>query len=286
MFIHNKYKKWYDNIIENSKNRKIVGYSEKHHIIPKSLGGTNDLKNISILSAKEHFICHRLLTRFTQGLAKQKMCWALKNMLSSNSYHKRYNGKLYENERVLASSFISKTLKEKYQTTEHPSKGKSNTTKGRVWINKNREYKRVEKEKLDHFISLGWALGGAKQSDYGKTIASITHKNKIVSSETKKKQSEAAKKYFNSNEPSTKNTVCINNGISEKKVKREVLKNFLKDGWSLGRLKGNSGIGKSVKGKIWINDGCKNKRIYKEEFEKYILLGWIKGIYKNGVSDV
>lgn len=36
------YKRIHDNIIENSRNRKLEVYSEKHHIIPSCMGGSND----------------------------------------------------------------------------------------------------------------------------------------------------------------------------------------------------------------------------------------------------
>ena len=38
-------------------------YTEKHHIIPRSLGGSNDIDNLVRLTAKQHFICHKLLTK-------------------------------------------------------------------------------------------------------------------------------------------------------------------------------------------------------------------------------
>jgi len=38
-FLKNKYTKWYFNIVSAAQNRDISGYTEEHHIIPKSLGG-------------------------------------------------------------------------------------------------------------------------------------------------------------------------------------------------------------------------------------------------------
>ena len=64
MFSENKYKKWYDMIIENAQNRQIKGYKERHHIIPKCLGGSNKKENLVDLTAREHFVCHWLLTKF------------------------------------------------------------------------------------------------------------------------------------------------------------------------------------------------------------------------------
>lgn len=59
------YKKHYDLLIETRKNR-ILSDSliyEKHHIIPKSLGGSNKRENLILLTPREHFIAHWLLWR-------------------------------------------------------------------------------------------------------------------------------------------------------------------------------------------------------------------------------
>ena len=56
-----EYKKIYDQIMERAKNRHLEGYKEQHHILPKSLGGDNNPGNLVYLTAKEHFLCHRLL---------------------------------------------------------------------------------------------------------------------------------------------------------------------------------------------------------------------------------
>ena len=47
--------------MERAKNRHLEGYKEQHHILPKSLGGDNNPGNLVYLTAKEHFLCHRLL---------------------------------------------------------------------------------------------------------------------------------------------------------------------------------------------------------------------------------
>jgi hypothetical protein len=55
------YQKIYNQIIERAKIRQLEGYKEKHHIIPKCLGGNDDKSNIVELTAREHFLCHLLL---------------------------------------------------------------------------------------------------------------------------------------------------------------------------------------------------------------------------------
>lgn len=82
MFTLNKYKKWYDALIVSAQTTTTSTYSEKHHIIPKCLGGTNDPANVVRLSARQHFIAHHLLTKCTSGNPRQKMIkafWVLKH---------------------------------------------------------------------------------------------------------------------------------------------------------------------------------------------------------------
>lgn len=61
----------YQSLVDRARDRKLSGYFEKHHVVPRCLGGTNDASNIVLLSAKEHFLAHRLLTRIyptTKGI--------------------------------------------------------------------------------------------------------------------------------------------------------------------------------------------------------------------------
>lgn len=77
MYLTNKYTKWYKNIIAKAQERvNQNGYFEKHHIIPRSLGGTDDPSNLVKLTAKEHFICHLLLTKMVTGVHKRSMYYA------------------------------------------------------------------------------------------------------------------------------------------------------------------------------------------------------------------
>ena len=91
MFIENKYSKCYYNIIEHRKNNPFDGYVERHHIVPKSLGGSNKKENIVALTAREHFICHRLLIKMTTGRDKMKMSYAVRCLINQeNAYQQRY----------------------------------------------------------------------------------------------------------------------------------------------------------------------------------------------------
>lgn len=57
------YQKHYNLLIERSRNRILEGYVERHHIIPKCLGGSDSDDNLAILTPEEHFLAHQLLVK-------------------------------------------------------------------------------------------------------------------------------------------------------------------------------------------------------------------------------
>jgi len=119
----NKYTRWYNNITENAKFRTIDGYTERHHIHPRSLGGTNDKDNLVNLTAREHFICHWLLTKMHTGEARGKMINALYLMQGKNQYQDRYiNSKVYETLRTEYAQYISKLNTGRIQSLDEKTK--------------------------------------------------------------------------------------------------------------------------------------------------------------------
>lgn len=122
MFQLNKYTTTYYSIIYNAQARPLDTsiYTEKHHIIPKSLGGLNLSNNMVRLTAREHFVCHLLLIKMLTGNDKHKMAYALSRMLTSNKNHNRYSpsSKLYEVSRKYRSEAISNTHKGISETPE------------------------------------------------------------------------------------------------------------------------------------------------------------------------
>jgi hypothetical protein len=99
MYLTNKYTRWYYNIIQRAQTRTISTYTEKHHIIPSSLGGSNAKDNLVALTAREHFICHLLLTKMTVGNDLFKMKHALSMLMNAkNIGNGRYvpSSRIYE----------------------------------------------------------------------------------------------------------------------------------------------------------------------------------------------
>lgn len=94
------YNRIYEELIANAKEQQRSKgsdeYYEIHHIIPTSLGGPDTPDNKVLLTAREHYLAHWLLYKFSEGSDKHKMGYAWHNMTISNSHQYRYNSHTYE----------------------------------------------------------------------------------------------------------------------------------------------------------------------------------------------
>lgn len=137
MFIINKYYFYYFNIITRAKSRATgsLSYCEKHHIIPRSLGGNNDPDNIVALSAKEHLVCHRLLTKFTTGTNKSKMIYAVWRMAYSCKKHKRVKltSRVYEEVRKQVSALT----RERNRSRKHSEETRKKISDSKIGKTRN-----------------------------------------------------------------------------------------------------------------------------------------------------
>lgn len=123
LFIENKYRRWYFHIIQSAQNRKItnrkdaielLGYAEHHHIIPSSIGGDDSSDNLVFLTAREHFVCHWLLTKMTTEVCRVKMIHALHNMNRASNNQSRYStlitSRVYDKLKKIRSAILSESM--------------------------------------------------------------------------------------------------------------------------------------------------------------------------------
>ena len=181
MFLNNKYSTWYYNIINKSKNRLLNGYKERHHIIPKCMGGKDTKDNIAILTAREHFIVHLLLCKFTTGQEKMKMLYAFHAMCTfkNASRYNKVNSRLVdkirsnfkftdEHKRKISEAHkgktISKEMIEKLRQSAIGNKhclGKKASLETRLKMSALRKGRKLTEE---HKRKIGLAGIGRKQS--------------------------------------------------------------------------------------------------------------------------
>lgn len=165
MFIENKYTKIYRSIVENSQSKnRIKGkeYYENHHIIPKSIGGSNTKDNLVLLTPREHFICHLILTKITINNDRAKMIYALRRLANSNI---KLNARQYDTVRKLHISILKSTPK-----SESHKKKISEANIGRKFTDEHRN--KLKKPKTeDHKSKLRKPKNNAeKMGKYERTL--------------------------------------------------------------------------------------------------------------------
>lgn len=174
------YLKVYQNIIDRAIDRKLEGYVEQHHIVPRSEGGSDDVDNLVMLTAKEHFICHLLLLEIYPNSDKLKYAAYAMSNKQANKYQERsykVSARTYErlkkqvstirrnrfeflcincntkSERVVShrvdNMFCSRACYLSY----------GGITKGDYHIHKNGVQKFVGKDVVNTYLEDGWVLG-------------------------------------------------------------------------------------------------------------------------------
>lgn len=181
-----KYSRWYEALVENARGRsKPDGYTERHHIIPRSLGGSNGKDNLVDFTAREHYIAHLLLWKIQfSPAAHNKMTMALHIMVNGSGNEKQNRSylvpaRLYESHRKDLRKVLSETL----SGAGNPFYGKthSDATKQRL-VEANAKNKHIRSAKLS----------GEGNGFYGKThtpeaLAKISEASKKLYTDERKK---------------------------------------------------------------------------------------------------
>jgi hypothetical protein len=114
----------YNKIINNAKSQirsKKDSYFERHHIIPKTVGGDNSKENIVLLTAKEHFVCHRLLCFiYPESKSLRFAFWAMCNQLKGDVKRDyKVTSRTYEDAKLKFKEVNSSLHKGKKLSDEH-----------------------------------------------------------------------------------------------------------------------------------------------------------------------
>lgn len=135
------YQEIYNRLVRRGQDRILEGYSEKHHIVPRCLGGTDDASNLVSLTPEEHYLCHLLLVKIHPN--NIRLVKAAMFMVSSNDSLKR-NNKLYGWLKRKYSSYMS--------GPNNPSKLNGVWNKGitgyKVKVNFSEEFKKQTSERM------------------------------------------------------------------------------------------------------------------------------------------
>lgn len=159
-------------------------YREIHHIVPKSLGGSNDADNLIILEPTDHLFAHVMLAKIYPS---NKMIYALNCMLKTDNKYKR---------------FTNKAIRKTYSFTRNRS-GHSEETKLKISkanknpsakVRKSMGFKNIGRKLTDEHKAILSKTGKAywENNVEAKAIVSARFKDRVVSDATRKKLSKSS----------------------------------------------------------------------------------------------
>jgi len=262
------HQKVYDTIIEKARSENRIKnngtYYEDHHIIPKCLNGDNERENRVLLTAREHFICHKLLTYIYKGNYKIYHAFHLMTFMNKRKYgitsrdyayaielfrqipidHRGEKNSMYKRTTILLPDGTSKSISINdplyIDGTYKPySLGKNNGMYGKnkyeIWVKK---YGKEEANK--------------KMNEYGKNLSESLKNSKNVNNADK------------------------NNPMYGRTPYEIWVKKYGKEEAEKRKLKWR----KNLSGKLIYHNKILNKRkcLKPEEIQYYVNLRWEKGV--------
>lgn len=196
------YYKVYCNLVDKFLSLEKKGllkdvYTEKHHILPKCLGGYNKKSNRVLLPAREHIMAHLLLhLAFPED---SKLTLAIDLMLFGKGTGGNKKTKLER--RIASKKFSTKVIGIIRESASKAKSGKNNgmfgrhhTDSAKAKMSKIHKGKIISEEQKEYYRKL---YTGRKVSEKVRKQISESNKGKKrgpLSEETKKKLSEALKK--------------------------------------------------------------------------------------------
>jgi len=168
------YQRHYDILVNRARNRKLTSYFEKHHVIPRCLGGGDEAENIVKLTAEEHYVAHQLLVKIHPG--NRKLVFAAWMMC---------NGKKRNNKRY---AWLKRKQLQVLSETHRGRKMPESNRRKLIAANTGRKCSEETRRKISEA-----QIGKVLTEDHKRKL-SESHKGKKPSAETRMRMSEAGKK--------------------------------------------------------------------------------------------
>lgn len=250
----------YEKIITRANNRKIDGYTETHHIIPRCLGGTDEKDNLAELLAREHFIAHLLLMKIHPNHIGLTQAVMMMTCFSSDHQMQRINNRRYE--------WLRKRFSEAQRISQTGSK---NSQYGSKWVSniEERINKKVPKSQESIYPWVDGRNSWNKKlrikvglSDVQKAALSerMKNDNPMFSQENKQKISRALTGKEKSSEHKQKISESLKNSPKIKGIKKKYPKNRKSRSISFETVECPHchKVGKKNAMMRWHFDNCKN----------------------------
>lgn len=259
MHIYNSYKELIEFAKSQNRSKKDNNYYEKHHIIPKCMGGNNDKDNLVLLTLGEHVQAHYLLALENKNNEFYiKMLDSCIIIIHPKNYIKKGKEEavrdfLKDNEAIQYYENIKKENLEYKKSKPGPNKGKTFTF-NKTWVQfKNQKPVAVGDKRLQIMLEEGALI---------IKDCPVCHKPNSIDSYC------CCEEHLQQYELNRRNAVKKVQAIN---MKKEWAENELR----YQMTKSCNGPKKNTR--AWVNNGVKSINIDIEKIPYYEKLGFVRG---------
>lgn len=184
----------YERLIARARGRSLVGYRERHHVLPRCMGGGDEKGNIVELTGEEHYVAHQLLAK--QYPQNSRLVFAAVSMSTRCSGNKAYGWLRRKLSESMRGNNPSQETREKIARSRRGKRNPavSEANKRRVVSDETRAKmsatRRGKKQSPGAIANNAAARLGYKPSVEARRNMSLAQLGKKHSLETKKKMSE------------------------------------------------------------------------------------------------
>lgn len=192
-------------------------YHERHHIIPKCIGGTNNEENLIDLFAKEHFIAHRLLALENPNNDSLVYAWHMMSVINDNQHRYELTPEEYEEAKIaisklkLGKSHSIETIKK----LSNAAKERLNNPENHPWYGRHHKEEtksKMSRSKKELYLNVAnHPMYGKHPTEESKEKNRQSHLGKKASEEARKKMSKSRKgRFLGENSPCSKKILQFN----------------------------------------------------------------------------
>ena len=283
----NSYKELIEFAKAQTRTKNHYVYYEKHHIIPRSEGGTDDKENLVLLTLYEHLLAHYLRACEYEAIGDRqneaKNIFACEYILCGCKKHFQ----VAEAKDYLNSIMNTDEMKELLEKFEQKRKGRMSPIKGKAFVMKGAERKVISQNEVEQYKNRGWVKQTVKFFWF-----QLNNQKPCRFSERKleKRLQEGFIKIEScpicGNKNSDEDWCCCAEHHEQfekerKELQSKVYSENVKNSWKGDNTERLRKIGEAnkiaLKGKHWMNKDGVSKQFAPEDIEKAILDGWKKG---------
>lgn len=261
------YRLHYEKLISRAQSRLLESetYTELHHIVPRSIGGSDESSNLVALLPEEHLIAHLLLCKMHPQCSK--LLYAA-NMMTGLKRGIRKTNKKYG----WVRRRFSDDQRGKHQVVTEETKQKM-----------REGWKKKYAEGFTHnLIGTKWTEDRRLKSKAYWESRPKVEKTTLTHSERVARRAEGARKYYESNNHHSTETLWITNGTINKRV---VPGEVLPEGFRFGRTFPKQRKSSTPPMTIYDASGAPVLSIKKNYEKSMVALGLPKALYQTALDN-